>query len=88
MIPLNPSSMLTRPRTFVAEEWSTYFDNDRIDNVAEGGWKGLVYANLAIVDPKRAWRFFADEGFREEWLDGGASRSWYLAWCAGLGGAD
>jgi endo-1,3(4)-beta-glucanase len=47
-------------------------------------------ANYALVDARAAWEFFRsgiagewDEG----WIDGGASRSWYLVWCAGLGGA-
>jgi len=86
MLPLNPSSTLTRPAAFVREEWARYFDGGRAANVT-GGWRGILYANLAIVDPKSAWEFFAQEGWRNEWLDGGASRTWYLSWCAGLGGA-
>lgn len=86
MLPLNPSSTLTRNATFVREEWNTYFSNGRVDNIS-GGWKGILYANLAIIDPRTAYRFFAQSGFQPQWLDGGASRTWYLAYCAGLGGA-
>ncbi|KAK0125593.1 hypothetical protein ONS96_009428 [Cadophora gregata f. sp. sojae] len=86
MLPLLPSSALTRTRTFVQQEWDTYFSNGRA-NAAEGGWKGVLYANLALIDPKAAWRFFSQEGFDVSWLDGGASRTWYLALAAGLGGA-
>ncbi len=85
MIPLNPSSTLTRTKKFVSEEWNAYFANGRVaqaNNVA-GGWKGLLYANLAIVDPKASYDFFAQANFDPSWLDGGASRTWYLAYAAG-----
>ena len=85
MLPLSPPSTLTRSKTFVSEEWATYFSNGRADAVA-GGWRGILYANLAIVDPQTAWDFFATPGFDLGLIDGGASLTWYLAWCAGLGG--
>ncbi|KAH7342579.1 glycoside hydrolase family 81 protein [Rhexocercosporidium sp. MPI-PUGE-AT-0058] len=86
MLPLLPSSALTRTRTFVQQEWNTYFSNGRAD-AAEGGWKGVLYANLALSDPQASWKFFSQPGFDVSWLDGGASRTWYLALSAGLGGA-
>ena len=82
MIPLNPSSGLTRSRNFVSEEWASYFDKGRVDQVA-GGWRGILYANLAIIDPATSWNFFAQNNFDPGWLDGGASRTWYLAYAAG-----
>ena len=82
MIPLNPSSTLTRSKTFVTEEWAKYFDNGRVDQV-EGGWRGILYANLAIIDPMASWKFFSQSTFDPSWLDGGASRTWYLAYAAG-----
>ncbi|KAI0899246.1 glycoside hydrolase family 81 protein [Annulohypoxylon nitens] len=82
MIPLLPSTKLTRPANFVKQEWATYFDNGRADNV-EGGWKGILYANLATVDPQSAWKFFTQKDFDLSWLDGGASLTWYMAYCAG-----
>ena len=85
MLPLNPSSTLTRNPTFVTEEWNMYFSNGRVDQIV-GGWRGILYANLAIIDPQTAYNFFASPGFDSGFLDGGASRTWYLAWCAGLGG--
>lgn len=51
-----------------------------------GGWKGILFANLALIDPKAAWNFFARPDFDYSWIDGGASRTWYLAFAAGLGG--
>lgn len=82
MIPLLPSSTLTRTTTFVQEEWDAYFSNGRADAVT-GGWKGVLFANLAIVDAKTSWDFFGRAGFDASWLDGGASRTWYLALAAG-----
>lgn len=86
MIPLLPSSPLTRPKNFVSEEWEKYFSNGRVDSVA-GGWKGLLYANLALINPVASWNFFAQSNFDNGWLDGGASRTFYLLLAAGLGGA-
>lgn len=83
MIPLLPSSALTRPKQFVSEEWDTYFSNDRAKGVA-GGWRGILFANLALIDPKQSWSFFAQDSFDNAWLDGGASRTWYMALAAGM----
>lgn len=43
-------------------------------------------ANLALIDQKTSWDFFADVNFDPTHLGGGASRTWYLAFAAGLGG--
>lgn len=87
MIPLNPCSALIRRPKFVKEEWETYFSNVRVDQVG-GGWRGILYANLALIDPGTAYSFFNQEHFDWGWLDGGASRTWYLAYCAALGGVE
>lgn len=83
MLPLLPHSTLTRTMKFVSEEWDTYFSNGRVENVVDG-WRGILYANLAIADPSSSWNFFAQSGFNSTWLDGGASRTWYLAFAAGM----
>lgn len=44
-------------------------------------------ANLALADPRESFKFFRDgvNGFWDDtWIDGGASRCWYLVWSAGL----
>lgn len=86
MLPLNPASSLTRTSTFVQQEWDTYFSNGRADAI-EGGWKGVLFANLALTNAKASYQFFSQPGFDSSWLDGGASLTWYLAFSAGLGGA-
>ncbi|KAF2626083.1 glycoside hydrolase family 81 protein [Macroventuria anomochaeta] len=92
MVPLNPSSSFLRPRSFVKEEWDAVFSDGRAlkdgpDGV-EGGWRGILHANLALLDPKESFKFFRDGvggHWDDGWIDGGASRTWYLVWAAGLG---
>ena len=86
MLPINPSSAYTRDKAFVREEWDRYFSNGRAGNVV-GGWRGILYSNLALIDPKAAFSFFNVTDFDPQYLDGGASLTWYLALSAGLGGA-
>ncbi|KAF2000570.1 glycoside hydrolase family 81 protein [Amniculicola lignicola CBS 123094] len=85
MMPLNPSSAYTRPASFVLQEWNTYFSNGRVDTV-QGGWRGVLYGNLAMVDPQTAYQFFSNPDFDWKFLDGGASRTWYLAFAAAMSG--
>ncbi|KAJ4303275.1 endo-1,3-beta glucanase [Kalmusia sp. IMI 367209] len=85
MIPLNPSSAYTRSSKFVQEEWDTYFSDGRVDQI-EGGWKGILYANLILIDPFAALEFFSDPNFDMGLLDGGASRTFYLAYAAAMAG--
>lgn len=88
MLPLNPSTPLTRNPRFIAEEWATYFNSTSPypASTIAAGWRGVVYGNLACIDPQRSWDFFAQQDFDESWLDGGASRTWYLAFAAAIGG--
>lgn len=82
MLPLLPSSRFTRKDEFVKQEWETYFDKGRADKI-EGGWKGILYGNLATVDPTTAWSFFTNRDFDPSWLDGGVSLTWYQVFAAG-----
>ena len=89
MIPINPSSAYIRNGNFVREEWAAYFCPgcvDPVDGVA-GGWRGILYSNLALVDPARTWAWLTGPDFDPTYLDDGASLTWYLAFAAGLGGA-
>ncbi|KAF2706273.1 glycoside hydrolase family 81 protein [Pleomassaria siparia CBS 279.74] len=99
MLPLSPPSQLLRTRPFVKEEWDRFFSSSNSNSnsnsnnndgaLVPGGWRGILYANLALIDAKTAYTFFRDgiRGVWEEgWIDNGASRTWYLVWCAGLGG--
>jgi hypothetical protein len=52
-------------------------------DAVQGGWKAILYANLALIDPQTSYNFFADPEFNMQ-LDGGASRTWNLAYTAAL----
>jgi endo-1,3(4)-beta-glucanase len=85
MIPAGfPFSAYVRTKQFVTEEWDTFFSNGRA-NVG-GGWRGILYGNLASIKPAESYAFFADAKFNSTFLDGGASLTWYLTYSAALGG--
>lgn len=85
MLPLLPNSAYTRNQEFVKQEWNALFGPHASTPASKviGGWKGVLYANLALVNPKASWEFFASPHFDYSWIDGGASRTWYLAFAAG-----
>lgn len=85
MLPLIPISAYTRLQQFVTEEWNEYFAT-YVNSVA-GGWRGILYANLALIDPVTSYQWFTQPNFDSTFLDGGASLTWYIAFAAGLGGA-
>lgn len=85
MLPLLPCSPYVRSKTFVREEWDAMFAPHAASpaSAIASGWKGVLYANLAIADARASWDFFANPAFRKDALDEGATRSWYLAFAAG-----
>ncbi|KAK9454508.1 endo-1,3(4)-beta-glucanase [Dipodascopsis uninucleata] len=85
MIPVTPVSSYIRSPEFCYQEWASLLQHI-VDKVNDG-WKGILYANVALFDPHTSYQFFADPKFSNAWLDGGASRTWYLAYAAGVGGA-
>ncbi|KAI5845975.1 endo-1,3(4)-beta-glucanase [Tricharina praecox] len=85
MLPLTAISPYIRGQTFVTEEWNLYFRGKT--GAIDDGWKGILYANLALIDAKGTFAFFNSTGWKAKWLDGGASRSWYMAFSGSLGGA-
>lgn len=82
MLPLIPATTYVRGTQFVTEEWTQYFSNGRVDSVV-GGWRGVLYGNLATIDPTTAFAWFDQADFDMSLLDGGASLTWYLAFSAG-----
>ncbi len=53
---MDSNTAYLRAKHFVREEWNQFFENT-IDQV-DGGWRGLRYSNLAIVDAPRSYQFF------------------------------
>lgn len=82
MIPILAPTTYIRVPGFVKEEWNTFFSDGRIDDI-RNAWKGIIYANYATIEPKKAWEFFSSKDFDPQWLDGGASLTWFMAFSAG-----
>ncbi|THY69040.1 endo-1,3-beta-glucanase [Aureobasidium pullulans] len=86
MIPAGfPFSAYVRTQRFVTEEWNAFFSDGRAD--VDGGWRGILYGNLATIDPAASYAFFSNPDFDPAYLDGGASLTWYLTYSAALGGS-
>ncbi|KAL6865850.1 endo-1,3-beta glucanase [Amphichorda felina] len=81
MIPILAPTPFVRVPAFVREEWEAFFGNGRIDHI-QNGWKGIIYASYATVEPCKAWEFFSSRDFDSQWLDGGASLTWSMAYAA------
>ncbi|CAK7264863.1 endo-1,3-beta glucanase [Sporothrix epigloea] len=82
MLPLLPCSPLCRPPAYVMQEWHDTFSEGRADR-AQGGWRGVLYGNLATASPKAAFAWFSQSNFKGDMLDQGASQTWYLCYSAG-----
>jgi endo-1,3(4)-beta-glucanase len=84
MIPMMPFSTVTRRRDFVQTEWDQFFAKN-ISSI-ESGWRGILMANQALINPEASYQFFSNGSgdYTDQMLDGGASRTWYLAYAAGL----
>ena len=80
MLPTTPISSYVRTPEFVNYEWEAKLKNVAPD--LRDGWKGILYLDYSIANPKAAWSFFADPNFNYGWLDGGMSRSWALVMSA------
>jgi len=81
MLPITPVSPYIRQPAFCRQEWARKFHNKT--GSINSGWKGVLYANAALFEPKESWKFFAHSGFQDMWLDDGATRTWYLVMAAG-----
>ncbi|OBA19583.1 glycoside hydrolase [Metschnikowia bicuspidata var. bicuspidata NRRL YB-4993] len=85
MIPITPVSSYIRDPIFVREEWQEKLAGivDRIPD----GWQGLLRLNQGLFDPPTAWKWFARSDWNPALIDGGMSRTWSLAYLAGIGAA-
>lgn len=85
MLPLSPVSPYIRSAAFAKDEWAAFFNGNT--GTINDGWKGVLYQNVALWAPVDSYKFFAQSSFKVDWLDGGASRAWSLAFAGMLGGA-
>lgn len=88
MLPLMPMSSLIRTPEFVQQEWTAY-GMGNYSATLTSGWRGILMANLALIDAETSYAFFSNASgdFQTTMLDGGASQTWYLAWAAALRGS-
>lgn len=85
MIPITPISSYIRDEEFVKEEWDQKLAS-LIDHITDG-WKGILMLNYALHDPRKAWDWFSSND-DPALIDNGMSRTWTLAYIAGVGGAN
>lgn len=84
MLPTTPISNYMRGSKFIKEEWDRWLAPviDKVDD----GWKGICLLNYGGYDAKTAYSFFASADFQPHQIDNGMSRTWSLAYLAGIGG--
>ena len=84
MLPILPNSAYIRTNKFVTQEWNAMFAPNASTpaSTVAGGWRGVLYSNLAIIDPVASYGFFTQPNFDYSWIDGGTSRVWLLAYAA------
>lgn len=85
MLPITPISSYIRGQDFVEEEWLLKLASI-VDEIPDG-WRGLLKLNQGLFDPEAAWEWFARPAWDPNLIDGGMSRTWSLAYLAGIGGA-
>lgn len=86
MLPITPVSSYIRGPQFVKEEWDQKLAGI-IDRIPDG-WKGILMLNLALFDPRLSWKWFSRNDWNDSQIDNGMSRTWSLAYIAGVGGAN
>lgn len=82
MLPITPASSLIRGPAYTKEEWNSQIS--KFLSKVNSGWTGILRLNQALFDPKSAWNFFSASSFKSSWLDNGQSRTWALAFSAGV----
>ncbi|CAA91245.1 cell wall and ascospore endo-1,3-beta-glucanase Eng2 [Schizosaccharomyces pombe] len=85
MIPTTPISGYLRSPSYVQQDWNAKIAP--IINTFSNNWTGILWSNYAIYDPKTAYNTFAASTFTADKIDNGASKTWYLAMAAGMGGS-
>lgn len=84
-IPVTPFSSFVRKPTFCKEEWDQKLSG--IVNDVNDGWKGIIYLNVALFDPNSSWNFFSGNDFKNDYLDGGQSKTWSLTYSGAFASA-
>ena len=86
MRPITPVSSYMRGPSFVREEWDRKLA-PVVKDITDG-WKGVLMLNYALLDPKTAWSWFSRDNWDNAQIDNGMSRTWSLAYIAGILGKE
>lgn len=82
MLPITPASSLIRGSAYVKEEWDSQIST--FINKVKSGWTGILRLNQALYDAKSSYAFFSSSSWTDDYLDNGQSRTWGLAFSAGV----
>lgn len=85
MLPITPASSLIRGSAYVKEEWQQQITTF-ISKVSDG-WAGILRLNQALYDAASSYAFFSSSSWSPAYLDNGQSRTWSLAFSAGVSNA-
>ncbi|KAL6015775.1 endo-1,3-beta glucanase [Candidozyma auris] len=85
MIPITPMSSYIRGSRYVKEEWDAKLAGI-VDKIPDG-WQGILKLNAGLFDPRYSWKWFSRNDWQDNLIDPGMTRSWALAYLAGIGGA-
>lgn len=83
MIPITPISSYIRGPNYVKEEWDAKLGGI-VDQIPDG-WRGILKLNAGLFDPKYSWDWFSGPDFEDRFIDEGMTRTWSLAYLAGIG---
>lgn len=82
MLPTLPVSSIIRGPEFTRQEWDQTLAS--LVGSVRSGWTGILRLNQALFDPEASYEFFSQENFDYSLLDDGQSRTWSLAYSAGV----
>lgn len=82
MIPFTPITKYLKDPEWVRAEWEAFFSTPEKYGVVEFGWNGLLYSNLALIDPVKSFNYFKVKDFDKLFLDEVASLTYSLAYAA------
>lgn len=80
MIPVTSISSYIRSPSFVKAEWNALLSS--IASTLTDGWRGILMMNYALWVPSTSLSFFSGSSYTDDYLDGGMSRTWALAYAA------
>ncbi|GMF02603.1 unnamed protein product [Ambrosiozyma monospora] len=82
MLPITAASGIIREHEFVQQEWDKIIS--KVVDSVDSGWLSILRINQALIDPSSSYAFYSDPNWDFTKLDNGQSRTWGLAFSAGV----